>query len=147
MEARNLYRIAKIFLATLAMVFALDAPAFAQAAPGRTLVQAPKGGPTEAQVKQVVTGMFMAVYKESYMKAEEMKIAFSDMRFAPPTKKNLFGGYYERPIDVWPVRMDVTITWARGADIRTWKRGTQNRESFSFFKNEFGDWDFRTSGL
>ena len=104
-------------------------------------------GPTEADVRRLITGSFMAIYKESYMAENEMAIDFANLAFAPRTKKNLSGGYYDQPIDVWPVRAEVTITWRRGDEERTWKRGTSNNESFSFFKDDFGGWSFRTSGL
>lgn len=122
--------------------------ASAPTAAGTSAETAPVGdGPTEADVRRLVTSNFTTTYKESYMKDDEFSIVFGDMRFAPKTQKNLFGGYYDQPIDVWPVRMDVTIAWRRGEEVRSWPRGTQNNESFSFYKDEFGGWSYRTSGL
>lgn len=137
-----------IVLSTM-LIAGCNAATAPSALTGNTAAAQPQtgDGPTEADVRRLVTGSFMATYKESYMTESEMAIDFANMTFAPRTKKNLFGGYYDQPIDVWPVRADVTISWRRGDEVRSWKRGTSNNESFSFFKDDFGGWNFRTSGL
>lgn len=126
---------------------AAQAPAPVAAAPAAKAPTPVGDGPTEEEVRKLVTAMFTATYKDTYMKDDEFSITFSDMQFAPRTQKNLFGGHFDQPIDVWPVRMNVMITYQRGDEVRSWPRGTQNNESFSFYKDEFGSWNYRTSNL
>lgn len=104
-------------------------------------------GPTKEEVTNLVRSMFTATYQETWMKDDEFSIEFTDYQTAPKTQKNLFGGHFDQPIDVWPIRMNVNIKWQKGEDVRAWKRGTQINESFSFYRDEFGGWNYRTSGL
>ena len=108
-------------------------------------------GPTAKQAKRIIKGQFDAIYRESWMDADDLKIEFKTFDFLAPTKRKIYGGYYDKPVRVWPLKSNVLVTQDRG----TWgldktKRGWWQRdypgghEVFYFYRQTGGGWNFVT---
>lgn len=110
---------------------------------------APKG-PSTTLAKRLIVEKLTWVYKESGMSDDDIKITFKSFKILPSQMQKIDGGYYAKPVRVWPVKANVLITYLNAwSSWEPTKRGWWNprgREYFSFYRQGGTGWTWAASG-
>jgi hypothetical protein len=106
--------------------------------------------PSKALAKRLLVEKLTWVYKESGMSDDDLKITFKSFKILRSQKRKIDGGYYAKPVRVWPVKANVLITYLNAwSDREPDKRGWWNprgREYFMFYRERGTGWTWASTG-
>jgi hypothetical protein len=103
------------------------------------------GGPTDADVKATIEKQFGATYgiDNGGAQFKDISFDFGPISHGKPAMRYLDGGPQRK---AWAVKVVVTmtITYSNNPTVKESVRGKDPDDAFFFYKDDFGDWAFRT---
>jgi len=110
---------------------------------------AASGKPSDDDIKATIKRIFGATYgvDNGGAKFDHLDFTFGTIQVGGVTQKQIGAGEAAR--DVYPVKVevDIDVHYSNNPTVQHAVRGTQPSDVFFFYKDTFGEWQFRTGSL
>lgn len=107
------------------------------------------GQPTEEEVKATIKRLYDEVYMQADGNAipERVEYAFGDIQVGALTQKAI--DFTMEPREVYPIKtvVDITVHFSNNPKPRSWVRGKESNQVYFFYRDEFGEWNFKQGSL